>query len=86
MKRVVITGAGTINSIGQNVSQTINSFKAGRCGISDLKFKDVERLSIKIGGQINDFEPDKHSRSIFAPRCHMTVLFSISVGSTVWGG
>ena len=49
MKRVVITGAGTINSIGQNVSQTINSFKAGRCGISDLKFKDVERLSIKIG-------------------------------------
>ena len=50
MKRVVITGAGTINSIGQNVSQTINSFKEGRCGISDLKFKDVERLSIKIGG------------------------------------
>ena len=60
MKRVVRTGAGTINSIGQNVSQTINSFKAGRCGISDLKFKDVERLSIKIGGQIHDFEPDKH--------------------------
>ena len=60
MKRVVITGAGTINSIGQNVSQTINSFKEGRCGISDLKFKDVERLSIKIGGQIHDFEPDKH--------------------------
>ena len=25
MKRVVITGAGTINSIGQDFSQTINS-------------------------------------------------------------
>ena len=60
MKRVVITGAGTINSIGQNVPQTLNSFKEGRCGISDLNFKDVERLSIKIGGQIHDFEPDKH--------------------------
>ena len=47
MKRVVITGAGTINSIGQNVSQTINSFKEGRCGISDLKFKDV-----KIGSSV----------------------------------
>ena len=34
MKRVVITGAGTINSIGQNVSQTINSFKEGDCANS----------------------------------------------------
>lgn len=60
MKRVVITGAGTINSIGQDFPQTINSLREGRCGISALKFKDVERLSIKIGGQIHNFEPDRH--------------------------
>ena len=33
----------------------------GRCGIAQLDFKDVDRLLIKIGGQINDFEP----KSIF---------------------
>ena len=60
MKRVVITGAGTINSIGQDFSQTINSLREGHCGISALKFKDVERLSIKIGGQIHNFEPERH--------------------------
>ena len=60
MKRVVITGAGTINSIGQDFPQTINSLREGRCGISALEFKDVERLSIKIGGQIHNFEPDRH--------------------------
>jgi nodulation protein E len=60
VKRVVITGSGTINSIGQNVLQTMDSLKEGQCGISDLIFKDVERLSVKIGGQIHDFEPDKH--------------------------
>jgi len=60
VKRVVITGAGTINSIGQDFPQTINSLREGRCGISALKFKDVERLSIKIGGQIHNFEPDRH--------------------------
>ena len=60
MKRVVITGAGTINSIGLDFPQTINSLREGRCGISALKFKDVERLSIKIGGQIHNFEPDRH--------------------------
>ena len=58
MKRVVITGAGTINPLGQSVNATMRGMQEGRCGIADLDFKDVDRLSIKIGGQINDFEPE----------------------------
>ena len=59
MKRVVITGAGTINSLGQSVDATLNAMKEGRCGIGPLDFKDVHRLSIQIGGQIHDFEAEK---------------------------
>ncbi len=58
MKRVVITGAGTINSLGQSVESTITAMKEGRSGIGPLNFKDVDRLNIKIGGQIHDFEPE----------------------------
>ena len=58
MKRVVITGAGTINPLGQSVEATMKGMQEGRCGIADLDFKDVDRLSIKIGGQINDFKPE----------------------------
>ena len=58
MKRVVITGAGTINPLGQSVEATMQGMQEGRCGIADLDFKDVDRLSIKIGGQINDFKPE----------------------------
>ena len=58
MKRVVITGAGTINPLGQSVKATLKGMQEGRCGIAHLDFKDVDRLSIKIGGQINDFEPE----------------------------
>ena len=58
MKRVVITGAGTINALGHNVPQTLEAMREGRCGIGPLDFRDVDRLAIKIGGQVRDFNAD----------------------------
>ncbi|MEL6646197.1 MAG: beta-ketoacyl-[acyl-carrier-protein] synthase family protein [Pseudomonadota bacterium] len=60
MKRVVITGAGTINALGANVDQTLEAMREGRCGIGELEFRDVERLAIRIGGQVKGYEPDEH--------------------------
>ncbi|MFT7136664.1 MAG: nodulation protein E, partial [Akkermansiaceae bacterium] len=57
MKRVVITGAGTINALGLNVPDTMAAMQNGRCGIGKLEFRDVERLSIQIGGQVKNFPP-----------------------------
>ena len=59
MKRVVITGAGTINALGQSVAQTEEAMREGRCGIGPLEFRDVERLAIKIGGQVRDFKAEQ---------------------------
>ncbi|SMX36302.1 beta-ketoacyl-[acyl-carrier-protein] synthase family protein [Maliponia aquimaris] len=58
MNRVVITGAGTINALGQDVPSTLEAMREGRCGISELQFRDVERLAIRIGGQVKDFDPE----------------------------
>ncbi|MDV4144234.1 MULTISPECIES: beta-ketoacyl-[acyl-carrier-protein] synthase family protein [Shimia] len=58
MKRVVITGAGTINALGHNVSETFSAMKDGRCGIGPLDVRDVDRLAIKIGGQVRGFESE----------------------------
>ena len=52
MKRVVITGAGTINALGHSVASTFEAMREGRCGIGKLEFRDVDRLSIRIGGQV----------------------------------
>jgi len=60
MKRVVITGAGTINPLGHSVSATLKAMREGRCGIGPLEMRDVDRLSIKIGGQVKDYDPDAH--------------------------
>lgn len=58
MKRVVITGAGTINALGHNVEDTFAAMKEGRCGIGPLEMRDVDRLTIKIGGQVHGFEAE----------------------------
>lgn len=58
MKRVVITGAGTINALGHTVPETLTAMREGHCGIGPLDIPDVERLSIKIGGQVRDFDPE----------------------------
>ncbi len=58
MNRVVITGAGTINSLGHSVPDTLNAMREGRCGIAELDFRDVDRLAIKIGGQVRGFEAE----------------------------
>ena len=57
MNRVAITGAGTINSLGHSVKETLKSMANGSCGIGALSFRDVDRLDIKIGGQVKDFVP-----------------------------
>ncbi|MBE0414412.1 beta-ketoacyl synthase [Yoonia sp.] len=56
MRRVVITGAGTINPLGTDVPSTFAAMREGRCGIGPLDISDVDRLSIQIGGQIRDYD------------------------------
>ncbi|MCE8468311.1 beta-ketoacyl-[acyl-carrier-protein] synthase family protein, partial [Rhodovulum sulfidophilum] len=60
MKRVVITGQGTINALGHSVSETLAAFREGRCGIGELDIRDLDRLSIRIGGQVRGYEPEAH--------------------------
>jgi nodulation protein E len=60
VRRVVITGAGTINALGSDIASTMTAMKEGRSGISQLEFPDVDRLTIRIGAQIHDYDAEAH--------------------------
>jgi len=60
MKRVVITGAGTINALGHGVAETLDAMANGVCGIGALDIRDVDRLSVRIGAQVTNFSPQDH--------------------------
>ena len=60
MHRVVITGAGAVSSLGMNVPSIFHSLSEGKSGIGEINFLNSDRLTIKIGGQINNYNPDEH--------------------------
>ncbi len=60
MRRVVITGAGTVNPLGQTVAATNQALRAGRSAIGPLDIADLDRLSVKIGAQVTDWEAETH--------------------------
>lgn len=55
-KRVVITGMGTITPIGNNINTFKENLFKGVCGINKLTGLDEWNLSIKVAGQIKDFD------------------------------
>ncbi|MEZ5755392.1 MAG: beta-ketoacyl-[acyl-carrier-protein] synthase family protein [Paracoccaceae bacterium] len=60
MRRVVITGAGTVNPLAQDLAGTLDALRAGRCGIGPLDIPDVDRLSVRIGGQVRGWDAAAH--------------------------
>ncbi|WP_395540152.1 beta-ketoacyl-[acyl-carrier-protein] synthase family protein [Neotabrizicola sp. sgz301269] len=60
MRRVVITGAGTVNALAKDVPGTLAALAGARSGIGPLVFPDADRLAIRIGAQVADWPPEGH--------------------------
>jgi len=59
-RRVVVTGMGTVNSLGHDVASTWEAVKASKCGIGPITKVSTEELSCKIAAEIKDFDPTKY--------------------------
>ncbi|MCP4971448.1 MAG: beta-ketoacyl-ACP synthase II [Arcobacter sp.] len=57
MRRVVITGLGTINSVGNSVEESFEAVVNGECGIDKITLFDVSDFPVKIAGEVKDFDP-----------------------------
>ena len=56
-RRVVITGMGTINSLGKNVEEFWTGLKNGVSGITRIDRFNTEVLISKVAGQVKDYDP-----------------------------
>ncbi len=59
MRRVVVTGLGMINSVGFDKESSFKAILKGECGIKRISLFDTEKHSVKIAGEISDFDPTK---------------------------
>ncbi len=57
MKRVVVTGLGMINSVGFDKENSFKAIVNGECGIKRISLFDTQKHSVKIAGEITDFDP-----------------------------
>lgn len=57
MRRVVVTGIGMINSLGLDKESSFKAIVNGECGIKSIASFDTSNHSVKIAGEIQDFDP-----------------------------
>jgi len=59
-RRVVITGLGALAPNGNSVSQYWGSLISGKSGIGYITAFDTENLSVKIAGELSNFDAQDH--------------------------
>ena len=57
-RRVVITGLGTVNPLGNNVADSWAAARAGKCGIGPITQFDTTDFKCKLAGEVKDFDPE----------------------------
>lgn len=60
MEKVVVTGLGSISSLGLDTSRMWRSLMDGESGISQLRGFSSAQLKVSVGAQVRGFEPDNY--------------------------
>lgn len=55
-RRVVITGMGTVNPIGNSVAESWEAVHAGKCGIAPITRYDTAGLKVKLAGEVKNLD------------------------------
>ncbi|MBS0193752.1 MAG: beta-ketoacyl-[acyl-carrier-protein] synthase family protein [Proteobacteria bacterium] len=60
MRRVAITGMGTINTLGHDAATSWQALREGRVGIGPIANIPTDLLQVKIAGEVRSFDPLAH--------------------------
>jgi len=64
MRRVVVTGIGMINSVGNDKESAFKAICDGECGIDTITLFNAENYSVQIAGEVKNFDPS----TVMAPK------------------
>ena len=57
-RRVVISGMGTVNPVGNSVAGSWAAVKAGKCGIGPITRYDTAEMKVKLAGEVKGLDID----------------------------
>jgi 3-oxoacyl-[acyl-carrier-protein] synthase II len=58
-RRVVITGAGVITAVGQDLTSFWQAFMTGTSGVGPIRSLDASTLPVRIAGEVLGYDPKK---------------------------
>lgn len=78
MRRVVITGAGVITSVGIGKEKFWDSIKNGVCGIDKITRFDASQMDTQIASEVKDFNPEDYLDKKEARRMDRYTQFAVA--------
>lgn len=60
MRRVVVTGLGTVNPIGNNVEQYFRNLEQGVSGAAPITLFDASKFKTRFACEVKGFDPNEH--------------------------
>ena len=77
MKRVVVTGLGTISPVGHSVAETWASLIAGVNGIAPITYFPTDDIKYKLAAQIKDYNPTDFLDKMTARKTDLFVQYAL---------
>ena len=77
MRRVVITGMGTVNPLGKNVPEFWENVKANKLGLSFVDQFDASDFPVKVVGSVKDFDSSEYIDKKEAKRMDRFTQFAV---------
>lgn len=84
MRRVVVTGMGTINPIGLSVDEFWKNVKVGKCGIDYITNFDTTEFKTKIAAEVRGFSPEDHIDPKEAKRMSRFSQFAVAAAKEAY--
>jgi len=82
--RVVVTGMGTLNPLGQTVEEYWDGLIEGRSGAAPIEGFDSSRLTTKFACQVHGFDPGEHmDRKLAGRTARFTQLALAATGQAI---
>ena len=78
MRRVVVTGMGTLNPVGTGLKETWESLTAGKSGIDRFTKFDVSEYRSQVGGEVKGFDAKNYLDPKEAKRTDLFVQYGLA--------
>ena len=78
MRRIVVTGLGTLNPVGHSINETWENLIAGNSGIDKItNFEITDEYASRIAGEIKNFNPKEHFDRRHIKRMDKYTMFAL---------